>query len=125
MFLVVGIVNTLIGLFTVFLLMNVFGCSYWISTLVGIVVGGLVSFFLNRLVTFHSKAAIHKVFFSFILLICFCYICSFSSGELIASLIYSHIYYIGLDEKNLAVIVGSGIYTILNYLGQKYIIFPR
>ena len=44
-FLLVGVVNTLIGAGLMFLLYNVANCSYWLSSAVNYVVGGIVSFF--------------------------------------------------------------------------------
>ena len=54
-FLLVGVVNTLIGTGTMFLLYNLAHCSYWVSSAANYVVGGIVSFFLNKYFTFQSK----------------------------------------------------------------------
>ena len=54
-FLLVGVVNTLIGAGLMFLLYNVANCSYWLSSAVNYVVGGIVSFFLNKYFTFENK----------------------------------------------------------------------
>ena len=54
-FLLVGVVYTLIGAGIMFLLYNVANCSYWLSSAANYVVGGIVSFFLNKYFTFENK----------------------------------------------------------------------
>ena len=54
-FLLVGVVNTLIGTGTMFLLYNLAHCSYWVSSAANYVVGGIVSFFLNKYFTFRIR----------------------------------------------------------------------
>ena len=54
-FLIVGVLNTLIGCGTMFLLYNLAHCSYWVSSAANYVVGGIVSFFLNKYFTFGNK----------------------------------------------------------------------
>lgn len=45
-FLMVGILNTVVGAATIFLLYNVAHCSYWLSSSASYVGVGVVSFFL-------------------------------------------------------------------------------
>lgn len=47
-FLVVGVINTIVGTGTMFLLYNVAGCNYWVSSAGNYVVGSIVSYFLNK-----------------------------------------------------------------------------
>lgn len=55
-FLMVGVLNTLVGAGTMFLLYNLAGWTYWLSSAANYVVGGIVSFFLNKYFTFQNKA---------------------------------------------------------------------
>ena len=54
-FLLAGIVNTLAGCGTMFLLYNLAGCSYLVSSAANYIVGGIVSFFLNKYFTFRRR----------------------------------------------------------------------
>ena len=47
-FLLVGMVNTLVGAGTMFLLYNAANCSYWFASAANYAAGGVVSFFLNK-----------------------------------------------------------------------------
>ena len=53
-FLLVGVVNTLVGTGIMFALYNLLHVSYWLSSAANYVCGGLVSYFLNRRFTFRS-----------------------------------------------------------------------
>ena len=47
-FLLVGVINTIVGAGIMFLLYNFFGFSYWISSVCNYIFGGILSFFLNK-----------------------------------------------------------------------------
>ncbi|URJ50062.2 GtrA family protein [Paenibacillus polymyxa] len=116
----VGIVNTLVGLTSVLLLFNLLNFNYWVSSSVGNIFGILVSFFLNKKYTFKSQNKIVSTLFKFILVSLFCYIISYSIG-----------YFISLKNiignwtlaSNLSILLSSGLYTILGYIGHKKITF--
>ena len=44
-FLLTGVINTLVGALVMFLLYNLAGCSYWLSSAANYLVGGTVTFF--------------------------------------------------------------------------------
>ena len=54
-FLLVGVANTIVGAGTMFLLYNLANCSYWLSSAANYIVGGTLSFFLNKYYTFQNK----------------------------------------------------------------------
>lgn len=54
-FMVVGVVNTVVGTAVMFVMYNVFHQSYWISSASNYVVGSILSYFLNKYFTFESK----------------------------------------------------------------------
>lgn len=123
-FLLVGVINTLTGLSIMLLLLNVFRQSYWISTFLGNSAGASVSYFLNRNFTFNSKANIGISIPRFIIVILVCYMISYMLGTSIVE-IYADIYYVNnkLPKENIAVLIGTAIYTVTNYFGQKLYVF--
>ena len=72
-FLLVGVFNTLVGTGTMFLLYNLAGCSYWLSSAANYIVGGTVSFFLNKYFTFQSQGLSWKQVGKFIITGSACY----------------------------------------------------
>jgi putative flippase GtrA len=125
-FLIVGTVNTLVGLTTIFMLLDLAGMSYWTSTFLGNCTGAAVSFFLNRTFTFRSGTSIPGSAVRFIFILFLCYILSYSISGMAAETIKSFTLF-GYESspEELAVLMGAGIYTITNYMGQKYLVFTK
>ncbi|WP_223701221.1 GtrA family protein [Sutcliffiella deserti] len=124
-FLLVGIINTVVGLSSMYLLLNVFHLNYWISTFVGNSIGAIVSYLLNRSFTFKSSAGHFTSFPRFIFVILICYFLSYRAGLFLTHATLTGLGYGGNQhlEENIAILIGTGLYTILNYLGQKYFVF--
>lgn len=119
-FLLVGIVNTAVGLSVMFMLMNVFHVSYWFSTFIGNGTGAVVSFGLNRVFTFKSDVSLKKGGLLFTSVIILCYFASYSTSSWISKQIHTMF---PVSQQDLAVFLGSCLYTATNYIGQKYIVF--
>lgn len=123
-FLLVGIVNTVIGLSTMYICLHVFNINYWYSTFIGNSIGAAVSYVLNKTVTFKSQVAIKKSIPKFLLVILFCYFASYGISFIFSNWLLGTVFQIEAKWiNNLAVLFGTGFYTILNYLGQKYLVF--
>ncbi|MEH7443902.1 GtrA family protein [Bacillus sp. JJ1122] len=122
-FLLVGVLNTFIGLGIMFCLKNGLQWPYWIATFTGNTAGAVVSFFLNRVFTFNSKVRIKEGALKFTAVILICYLLSFSVSKFLSSLIDGRQELLSTD--NLAIIFGAGIYTITNYFGQKIVVFQK
>lgn len=119
-FLLVGIVNTCIGLAIMFFLLNVANVSYWTSTFIGNAAGACVSFLLNRTFTFKSDVSYYKGLPRFIAIIVLCYFSSYFCSEKLAEWIFSP-----SVKENISVLLGSVFYTISNYFGQRYFVFKK
>ena len=120
-FLMVGVVNTLVGCGTMFLLYNLAHFSYWISSAANYVMGGIVSFFLNKYFTFQNKERSWKQVVRFIINVSVCYLIGYG----LAKPLVLHIletYPLNIQE-NIAMLVGMCLYTGLNYLGQRFFAF--
>ncbi|HAK68963.1 MAG TPA: GtrA family protein [Treponema sp.] len=120
-FLLVGVVNTLVGAGIMFLLYNVFHCSYWVSSIANYVVGGICSFFLNKFFTFGNREKSVRQVVLFVCTLIFCYLVSYvGARRLMAHLLA------GADvalRDNVSMAVGMVLYTLLNYILQKLIVF--
>ena len=55
-FLIVGGINTVVGMAIMFGLYNLAGCSYWLSSAANYGLTSILSFFLNKYFTFRSKS---------------------------------------------------------------------
>lgn len=125
-FSLVGVINTAIGLSIIFMLLNMFHLSYWISSSIGTAIGALFSFLLNRKFTFKSSISFQKGAPRFFLIILISFYGGYGLGEWMAEQI-SFPYFLTtyFSEKEIAVFIGACLYTLSNYLGQKMIVFRR
>lgn len=120
-FLLVGVVNTVVGTGLMFLLYNVFSVSYWISSASNYIVGSIVSYFLNKYFTFQNKEKSWKQILVFAVNITCCYLLAYGAAKPVVEYILS-----GAGEKiqgNVSMLVGMGLFLVLNYLGQRLIVF--
>ena len=120
-FLLVGVVNTLVGAGIMFLLYNLAGCSYWLSSAANYIVGGVVSYFLNKYYTFKNTERSWKQVLRFALNVAVCWLLAYGIAKPLALRLLA-----GFDEKlqtNAAMLAGLCLYTALNYLGHRVFAF--
>ena len=104
-FLLVGVVNTLVGAGIMFLLYNLAGCSYWLSSVVK-----------NLPLGRYQKQVLR-----FALNVAVCWLLAYGIAKPLALRLLA-----GFDEKlqtNAAMLAGLCLYTALNYLGQRFFAF--
>lgn len=115
-FCAVGVGNTAISFCTFYILCEVLGVNYLISSFTGYVVGIINSFILNKKWTFQDSQK--KVFYQLIKFI------TLNIGSLGINLL---LMYICVDKLNvskvLSQIIAIGFSTIVNYVGSRFIIF--
>jgi putative flippase GtrA len=122
-FLVVGVVNTLVGMAIMFGLYNLAGCSYWISSAANYIIGSIFSYFLNKYFTFQDKTRSWKTAIRFIINITFCYGLAYGIAKPFTLYLLS-----GQKQKlqeNVAMFVGMCLFTALNYIGQRFFAFKE
>ena len=104
-----------------FLLYNLAGCSYWLSSAANYVVGSVVSFFLNKYFTFQNHEQSPKQVLRFIINVAVCYLVAYGAAKPIVLQLLA-----GQPTKvkeNLAMFIGMCIFTVLNYFGQRFFAF--
>lgn len=120
-FLLVGVLNTLVGCGLMFVLYNFANCSYWFSSAANYVVGGVVSFILNKYFTFQAKGWSLAQVLRFIVNVAACYVIAYAVAKpLVMYLLSRQSMQI---QENVAMAVGMCLYTGLNYLGQRFFAF--
>lgn len=118
MFCGVGSINTIVALFIILILSEVFLLQYLISNLLGYIVGLIIGFFLHRNFTFSSSKNDSRKFVEFL---------KFSSIFLIAySTQFAGLWTMVeiLNIPNLiSQIFAVMIYVIINFLGNRVFVF--
>jgi putative flippase GtrA len=107
--------------------MNLAGFSYWLSTFIGNTVGAIVSYMLNRSYTFRSQVNWLRGLLLFAIVILSCYVIAYGLGMALVERLLPHLLPQAGREwiDNIAVLAGMGMYTVLNYFGQKHLVFGR
>lgn len=126
-FLFIGVINTLFSAAVMFLLYNQAGFGYWGSSAVSYIMASILSFFLNRNFTFHSKEAIVNTALKFTINIAVCYIVAYAVAKPLALQIFQY-FNTDLSEsikEQLAMLLGMVLFTAANYIGQRYFVFPK
>ena len=100
-FLIVGGINTVVGMAIMFGLYNLAECSYWLSSAANYGLTSTLSFFLNKYFTFRSK--------------------SWSGGEVIRFATGAS----AAVRDNVSMLVGMVLFTGCNYLGQRFFAFKQ
>ncbi len=113
-YLIVGVINTIIGYGVIFILMTIHVMPE-IANIIGYMIGIIVSYILNKLYTFKTKNKSKKEFLTFIL----CMICSYMINLIILIILYR---YCGID-KYIATIIAGIFYTLSGYIFSKYFAF--
>ena len=122
-FLLVGVINTLVGWGTMFLLYNLAHWSYWASSAANYIVGGIVSFFLNKYFTFRKKEWSWSQVFRFACNVAVCWLLAYGIAKpLVLHLMEGQSVWL---QENVAMFVGMCLYTALNYLGQRFFAFRK
>lgn len=123
-FLLVGVVNTLIGLGITYFFFNLCHFGYWPSTFLGNTCGAVVSYFLNKKFTFKSEKSNKKSIPLFATVILVAYFLSYGISLFLTHVYFSHHTFISPTlTHDLAILIGAGFYTITNYLGQRFFVF--
>lgn len=122
-FLLVGVINTLVGAGSMFLLYNLIGCSYWLSSAANYLTGGIVSYFLNKYFTFENKERSFTQVLLFAGLTVLCWLIAYGVAKPVMLHLLSARSVI--VQENSAMLVGMVLYTILNYLGQRSVVFKN
>ncbi|MFC1898070.1 GtrA family protein [Candidatus Cloacimonadota bacterium] len=112
---IVGVINTIITLSTIFILTRIFSVSYLIANAAGYILGFINSFIMNKLWTFKSKRPFTREGIFFILMFGICYSLQF-------------VFLIILKEKlmiapDYAQIIAMIFYAVINFTGNKLLTF--
>ena len=130
-FLLVGVVNTLVGMAIMFGLYNLAGLhrwgdlGFWLSSAANYVIGSIVSYFLNKHFTFRNTEKGTKVVGRFILNITVCYLLAYGLAKPVVTWLLSNTGWSQQIQGNLAMLGGSVLFVMLNYLGQRFFAFRK
>jgi putative flippase GtrA len=122
-FIIVGIINTVAGSGIMFVLYNCFGVNYWLSSAANYVAGSVLSFFLNKYVTFKVRRRSARMVIAFIVNIALCYLFAYGIAKPAAAFLLRQAPQ--RVRENAALFAGMCLFTGLNYCGQRIVVFKK
>ena len=122
-FLLVGVINTIVGTSIMFLLYNVGHMNYWVSSAANYIVGSIVSYFLNKYFTFQNKEKSVQQIVRFVVNISVCYLLAYGIARPLIRAIFS--FAEKTVQDNVAMFAGMCLFVGFNYLGQRFLVFKE
>lgn len=122
-FLIVGVINTVVGTLIMFGLYNLAGCSYWVSSAANYTLTSILSFVLNKYFTFGNRERSWRQVARFAINIAVCYVLAYGIAKPAALWLLA-----GTSERvqnNVAMLVGMCLFTGFNYIGQRFFAFAE
>jgi putative flippase GtrA len=120
-FILVGIINTIVGSAIMFSLYNAAHFSYWFSSACNYCFTSVLSFFLNKYFTFSVRHWSAFMIFTFIVTIVISYLTAYGIARPAMNyLLRNNSQKI---RENMALFTGMCLFTGINYLGQRLIVF--
>ena len=117
-FILVGVVNTLVGTAIMFFCFNVLAWSYWSSSAMNYIVGSIVSYLLNKRYTFQQKGHDWSTVWKFIVNVTICYGLAYGFAKPLVTWMLSG--FTTNIQGNVALLVGMILFVGLNYIGQRF-----
>ena len=115
-FIIIGVIAVSIDAFVYYLLGNFEFFSYEISKRISFICGAAFAFFFNRSYVFQIKHKNISQILGFSILYLISFLCNAFSHDFILN---------KLSIPTVAFIFATAVSTVINYLGQKFIIFRK
>ena len=120
-FVMVGVVNTVVGTSIMFIFYNVFHLSYWVSSASNYFFGSICSYLLNKHLTFQYHEKGFKSLIRFTINILVCYLLAYGIAKPFIRWIFSG--FNDTIQDNISMALGMCLFVVFNYLGQRFFAF--
>ena len=122
-FILVGIVNALVGTAIMFGLYNLAGCSYWVSSAANYFLTSILSYFLNKHFTFQYKGDLAGSALRFAVNIGICYFVAYGLAKPSVAFLLKDVSVTA--QENVSMLAGMCLFVGANYLGQRLFAFRK
>ena len=124
-FIIVGVLNTLIGLIAMLVAYNVFHMGYWVSSAMDYIIASIFSYFANKYYTFKAEKKSKSEVVRFVINIVVCYFLAYGIARPIMDMVLGGIALSQSLMDQISMLFGNGIFIVLNYFGQKFFVFRK
>lgn len=123
----VGVVNTLVTLCTIFVCKSLFGVNEYVSNAIGYVLGVANSFLWNKQWVFNSKGGYRREGLRFAIGFLICYALQLGAVATLNSSSFGDIEIefrqIVISGYGIATVIGCGVYTVVNFIYNRLVTF--
>ncbi|MBP2691915.1 MAG: GtrA family protein [Muribaculaceae bacterium] len=123
----VGALNTLVTLCTIFVCKSLFDVNEYLSNAIGYVLGVINSFLWNKQWVFHSHGGYRREALKFIIGFLLCYGLQLAAVASLNSSSFGDIEFtlgqIVISGYGISTVIGCGVYTVCNYAYNRLITF--
>lgn len=126
-FLLIGLSNTALSVFLQLLFYSHLHWGYWPSSALAFCIASVSSFFLNRRFSFHSRGSLRGDALRFSINIAVCYLIAYGIAQPLTNWVVPMLGWPLLLrwQGELSLLTGNGLFTCMNYFGQRYFAFSR
>ena len=127
-FLLIGLSNTLLSTAIMYLLYTLAGFGYWGSSAVAFAVTSVLSFLLNKKLSFQYEGSVWPAALRFSLVIAVCYLIAYSLAQPATGWLLRSVAGASLPAETIekvALLTGQVLFTGLNYIGQRFFAFRK
>lgn len=118
---IIGVINTMLGVVLIELFYNIFHWNYWVSSITSYVIGSIYSFFANKRFTFQVKGDMKRTGMKFAINMVICYSIAYGIAKPLVRVVLGDMKQSIVE--NIALLVGMGLFIVLNFFGQKFFVF--
>ena len=122
-FVMVGVINTIVGTTIMFVFYNVFHLNYWISSASNYFFGSICSYILNKHFTFQYHERGWASLVRFTINIITCYLLAYGIAKPLMQWILSD--FNKTIQENVSMALGMCLFIVFNYLGQRFFAFKK
>lgn len=131
---IIGVFNTILGLVLNMVFYNVLHWNFWVATAISYTIGSIFSYFANKKLTFKVEENSWQSVLRFAAHIIVCYLLAYGIAKPTVENVmagYSPMLSekIGIEakaiEENVAILFGTGLFIIFNFIGQKFFVFTK
>ena len=124
-FIIVGVMNTIIGTVAMLIAYNIFHMGYWVSSIMDYVIGSIFSYFANKYFTFKVEKKSKEEIIRFIINIVVCYLIAYGIARPIIDVVLGGFELSKSWMDQISMLFGTAIFIVLNYFGQKFFVFKK
>lgn len=124
-FVIVGVLNTLLGAALTFGFYNLADWGYFLSSVLSYLLASIFSFFMNKKFTFRNNDSLSRSAARFAVNVAVCYTLAFGLAKPAVLAAMAHKGFSQKVTDNLALLTGMVLFTVFNFFGQKFFAFRK